>query len=136
MAELLAHPGRSCRGRPPLEAAAHEARRHLDGTRCSDRHLQEHAVPAGERQRKPSLELLLPLAEAHQVPLDELVGAPDVGDPRIRLKPRVRNGRMVLPPHPRSSGLAGLEGVIPPERERELRRTRATVALRVSARCG
>ena len=39
-------------------------------------------------QRKPSLELLLPLAEAHQVPLDELVGAPEVGDPRIRLKPR------------------------------------------------
>ena len=36
-------------------------------------------------QRKPSLELLLPLAEAHQVPLDELVGAPEVGDPRIRL---------------------------------------------------
>jgi DNA-binding XRE family transcriptional regulator len=42
-------------------------------------------------QRKPSLELLLPLAEAHQVPLDELVGAPDVGDPRIRFKPRLRN---------------------------------------------
>ena len=41
-------------------------------------------------QRKPSLELLLPLAEAHQVPLDELVGAPEVGDPRIRLKPRTQ----------------------------------------------
>ena len=27
-------------------------------------------------QRKPSLELLLPLAEAHHLPLDELVGAP------------------------------------------------------------
>ena len=35
-------------------------------------------------QRKPSLELLLPIAQAHQVPLDELVGAPEVGDPRIR----------------------------------------------------
>ena len=31
--------------------------------------------------RKPSLELLLPIAQAHQVPLDELVGAPPVGDP-------------------------------------------------------
>ena len=30
-------------------------------------------------QRKPSLELLLPIAQAHQVPLDELVGAPEVG---------------------------------------------------------
>ena len=28
--------------------------------------------------RKPSLELLLPIAQAHQVPLDELVGAPAV----------------------------------------------------------
>ncbi|MCI2422035.1 XRE family transcriptional regulator [Saccharopolyspora sp. K220] len=37
--------------------------------------------------RRPSLELLLPIAHAHQVPLDELVGAPPVGDPRVRLKP-------------------------------------------------
>ena len=72
-------------------------------------------------QRKPSLELLLPLAEAHQVPLDELVGAPEVGDPRIRLKPRVRNGRMVFPLTHQSSGLAVWKVVIPPERERELR---------------
>jgi len=48
-------------------------------------------------QRKPSLELLLPLAQAHRVPLDDLVGAPEVGDPRIRLKPRRVNGRTVLP---------------------------------------
>jgi transcriptional regulator with XRE-family HTH domain len=72
-------------------------------------------------QRKPSLELLLPLAEAHQVPLDELVGAPDVGDPRIRLKPRVRNGRMVFPLTQQTSGLHVWKVVIPPERERELR---------------
>jgi transcriptional regulator with XRE-family HTH domain len=72
-------------------------------------------------QRKPSLELLLPLAEAHQVPLDELVGAPEVGDPRIRFKPRVRNGRLVFPLTQQSSGLAVWKVVIPPERERELR---------------
>jgi transcriptional regulator with XRE-family HTH domain len=72
-------------------------------------------------QRKPSLELLLPLAEAHQVPLDELVGAPEVGDPRIRLKPRLRNGRMVVPLTHQSSGLAVWKVVIPPERDRELR---------------
>ncbi len=72
-------------------------------------------------QRKPSLELLLPLAEVHQVPLDELVGAPEVGDPRIRLKPRVRNGRLVFPLTQQSSGLAVWKVVIPPERERELR---------------
>lgn len=48
-------------------------------------------------QRKPSLELLLPLATMYRVPLDDLVGAPEVGDPRIRLKPRRVNGRTVLP---------------------------------------
>ncbi|GGV30010.1 XRE family transcriptional regulator [Kitasatospora herbaricolor] len=39
-------------------------------------------------QRRPSLELLLPLAGAYDVPLDDLVGAPEVGDPRVRLTPR------------------------------------------------
>src|SRR5689334_4641274 len=71
-------------------------------------------------QRKPSLELLLPLVDAFQVPLDELVGAPDVGDPRIRLKPRNRNGRMVFPLTQASSGVHVWKVVIPPEREREL----------------
>ena len=73
-------------------------------------------------QRKPSLELLLPLAEAHQVPLDELVGAPEVGDPRIRLKPRRRNGRLVFPLTQQSSGVHVWKVVVPPERgEPELR---------------
>ena len=48
-------------------------------------------------ERRPSLELLLPLAHAYQVPLDDLVGAPEVGDPRIRLRPRRVKGRTVIP---------------------------------------
>jgi transcriptional regulator with XRE-family HTH domain len=48
-------------------------------------------------QRRPSLELLLPLAQVYRVPIDDLVGAPEVGDPRIRLKPRRVHGRTVLP---------------------------------------
>ncbi len=48
-------------------------------------------------QRKPSLELLLPLAQVYRVPLDDLVGAPEVGDPRLRPKPRKVTGRTVLP---------------------------------------
>src|SRR5512139_3289212 len=48
-------------------------------------------------ERRPSLELLLPLAHAYRVPLDDLVGAPEVGDPRIRLKPRRVKGRTVIP---------------------------------------
>ena len=47
-------------------------------------------------QRRPSLELLLPLAQVYRVPIDDLVGAPQVGDPRIRIKPRRVNGRTVL----------------------------------------
>src|ERR671924_1945970 len=72
-------------------------------------------------ERKPSLELLLPLAEAHHLPLDELVGAPRVGDPRVRLAPRTRNGRLVYPLTQNSSRMAVWKVVIPPERERRLR---------------
>src|SRR5919198_2082219 len=71
--------------------------------------------------RKPSLELLLPLAEAFQLPLDELVGAPRVGDPRVRTRPKTRNGRLVYPLTQNSSRMAVWKVVIPPERERRLR---------------
>jgi transcriptional regulator with XRE-family HTH domain len=62
--------------------------------------------------RRPSLELLLPLAQACRVRLDDLMGAPQVGDPRIRLKPRRVNGRTVLPlTHP--GGVQAWKNVIP-----------------------
>lgn len=64
-------------------------------------------------QRRPSLELLLPLAQAYHVPLDELVGAPEVGDPRIRLKPRNANGRTVIPLTRHPGGLQAWKIVIP-----------------------
>lgn len=48
-------------------------------------------------QRKPSLELLLPLSRIYDVPLDAMVGAPEVGDPRVRMHPRRVNGRTVVP---------------------------------------
>lgn len=63
-------------------------------------------------QRRPSLELLLPLAQVYRVPLDDLVGAPEVGDPRIRLKPRRVNGRTVLP-LTRPGGVQAWKIVIP-----------------------
>ena len=72
-------------------------------------------------QRRPSLELLLPLAEAYHLPLDELVGSPAVGDPRVRSKARTRNGRLVYPLTGPSSGMAVWKVVIPPEPERKLR---------------
>lgn len=64
-------------------------------------------------QRKPSLELLLPIAAAHRIPIDELVSAPDVGDPRIHLKPRARNGRVVIPLTDRPHGAHAWKVVIP-----------------------
>lgn len=68
-------------------------------------------------QRRPSLEVLLPLARAYRVPLDDLVGAPEVGDPRIRLKPRRVNGRTVLP-LTRPGGVQAWKIVIPASQSR------------------
>ena len=64
-------------------------------------------------QRRPSLELLLPLAQAYRVPLDDLVGAPEVGDPRIRLKPQQVHGRTVLPLTRQPNGVQAWKIVIP-----------------------
>jgi transcriptional regulator with XRE-family HTH domain len=68
--------------------------------------------------RKPSLELLLPIARAHQVPLDELVGAPQVGDPRVRSKPIVRHGRTHWPLTRQPGGLQAYK-VLEPVRRAE-----------------
>src|ERR1700745_4429329 len=55
--------------------------------------------------RSPTLELLLALARAHQVPLDELVGALPPGDPRVRARPVRRNGRTLIPLSRRPGGI-------------------------------
>ena len=64
-------------------------------------------------QRRPSLELLLPLARTYRVPLDDLVGAPEVGDPRIRLKPRRVKGRTVVPLTRQPDGMQAWKLLIP-----------------------
>ncbi|WP_407343186.1 helix-turn-helix domain-containing protein [Pengzhenrongella phosphoraccumulans] len=64
-------------------------------------------------QRRPSLELLLPLAHTYRVPLDDLVGAPEVGDPRVRLKPRRANGRTVVPLTRQPGGMQAWKIIIP-----------------------
>ncbi|KIZ16248.1 helix-turn-helix domain-containing protein [Streptomyces natalensis] len=68
-------------------------------------------------QRRPSLELLLPIAQAHQVPLDELVGAPEVGDPRVRITPRTVNGTTVLPLSRQPGPHQTYKMVLPPTRK-------------------
>lgn len=69
-------------------------------------------------QRRPSLELLLPLAQAYRVPLDDLVGAPEVGDPRIRLKPRRVKGRTVVPLTRQPGGMQAWKVVVPTSKNR------------------
>jgi hypothetical protein len=76
--------------------------------------------PAGDQrprpetgQRRRTLELLLMLSAAYGVPLDDLIGAPDVGDPRIRLKPGRVKGRTVIPLTRQPDGVQAWKIVIP-----------------------
>lgn len=64
-------------------------------------------------QRKPSLELLLPLAKVYEVPLDDIVDAPETGDPRVHLKPQSRHGMTVVPLTRRPGGLQAFKQIIP-----------------------
>ncbi len=66
-------------------------------------------------KRRPTLELLLPLARAHQVPIDELVGPPEPGDPRVHGRPFTRHGRTFQPLTRRPGGLQAFKIVIPPD---------------------
>jgi transcriptional regulator with XRE-family HTH domain len=62
--------------------------------------------------RRPTLELLLPLAKAYGVTLDELAGAPLTGDPRIHLRPITRHGMTMLPLTRRAGGIQAYKLVI------------------------
>jgi DNA-binding XRE family transcriptional regulator len=63
--------------------------------------------------RKPTLELLLPLARAYGVTLDELVDAPPTGDPRVHLRPVKRHGMTMIPLTQRAGGVQAYKLVIP-----------------------
>ncbi|WP_166348401.1 helix-turn-helix domain-containing protein [Phytoactinopolyspora limicola] len=47
-------------------------------------------------RRKPSLELLLPIAAALAVPLDDIVQAPRIVDPRMPQRPQRTDGRIIV----------------------------------------
>ncbi len=64
--------------------------------------------------RKPTLELLLPLARTYGLPLDELVDAPETGDPRVRLKPVRHGDHVIVPLTRRAGGLRTFKEVIRP----------------------
>jgi transcriptional regulator with XRE-family HTH domain len=63
--------------------------------------------------RKPTLELLLPLAKAHGVTLDELVDAPPTGDPRVHMRPVKRGGLTMLPLTRRAGGIQAYKLILP-----------------------
>jgi transcriptional regulator with XRE-family HTH domain len=67
-------------------------------------------------QRRPTLELLLPLARAYDVPLDDLVGGPPIGDPRVHMRPVTRNGLTMVPLTRHAGGVQAYKLVLPPGR--------------------
>ncbi|GAB4080003.1 helix-turn-helix transcriptional regulator [Modestobacter muralis] len=75
-------------------------------------------------QRRATLELLLPLTRALQVPLDSLLDEPASADPRVHHRPIERNGMTMLPLTRRPGGLQAYKMILPPgwpTGERELR---------------
>ncbi|MCM6777630.1 XRE family transcriptional regulator [Nocardia sp. CDC159] len=66
-------------------------------------------------QRRPSLELLLPIAQAHEVSLDELIAAPRTADPRVQAPARRVGGRTILPLTRRPSPLHAYKMIVPAE---------------------
>lgn len=62
-------------------------------------------------QRRPTLELLLALAGAYGVALDDVVGAP-TGDPRVHMRPVSRPGMTLIPLTRRPGGVQAYKLII------------------------
>lgn len=65
-------------------------------------------------KRRPTLEQLLPLARAYDVPLDDLVGARRTGDPRVHLRPVTHKGMTFIPLTRRAGGIQAFKVIYPP----------------------
>lgn len=63
--------------------------------------------------RRPTLELLLALSHAYRVALDDLVAAPEEGDPRLRFTPGQVKGRTVIPLTRQPGGTQAWKIIIP-----------------------
>lgn len=64
-------------------------------------------------QRRPTLELLLQLSRAHQVPLEELIDTKASSDPRVHPRPFKRHGMTFFPLTRRPGGVQAYKLVIP-----------------------
>jgi transcriptional regulator with XRE-family HTH domain len=69
-------------------------------------------------KRRPGLELLLPLARALRVALDQLVAAPATGDPRVHLRPHRKRGSVLVPLTEYPGRIQVFKQVLPPRRPR------------------
>jgi quercetin dioxygenase-like cupin family protein len=61
---------------------------------------------------------LLPLARAYGAAIDELVGAPPTGDPRVHMRPVSRDGMTLIPLTRRAGGLQAYKLIISRRGER------------------
>ncbi|CAM4005716.1 XRE family transcriptional regulator [Nocardia ninae] len=68
-------------------------------------------------RRRATLELLLPLARAYDVPIDDMVGAPRTGDLRIHLHPIHRHGMTFIPLSRRPGGTQAYKMLIPARKQ-------------------
>ena len=66
-------------------------------------------------RRRPSLDLLLPLALVYRVDLDTLVGVPGTGEHHIRMRPRVIRSRVVVPLTGRTAGAHTWKIIVRPD---------------------
>lgn len=64
--------------------------------------------------RRPTLELLLPLAQVYGVTLDDVVDAPPLGDPRIHLRPVHHGDRTTIALSHRTEGIRAMKMILPP----------------------
>lgn len=62
--------------------------------------------------RAPTLDLLMPLAQAYRVALDELIDAPPTRDPRLYPQPITRHGMTAIPLSHNPGGLQAFKNVL------------------------
>ncbi|MDN5756990.1 MAG: XRE family transcriptional regulator [Tomitella sp.] len=67
--------------------------------------------------RRPTLDLLIPLAQVYRVALDDVVGAPPTGAPRLHPQPIRRHGRVYLPLTRSGAPVQAFKVVLPPRRD-------------------
>ena len=70
-------------------------------------------------RRRPTLELLIPLARVFEVSLDRLIAAPETGDPRVHLEPRLlTTGGVAVPLTPHAGRVQAFKHVLGPRETR------------------